>query len=77
MTSGILHHGGSRPKVIAATAGFVLYLLITAGPCVALDLFVDASNGDDSGDGLSWGTAKASIGSALEEAAASVEADTV
>jgi hypothetical protein len=56
--------------------GFLLALAV-ASPAGAADLFVDQASGSDASDGLSWATARATVGSALATAAASPEPDVI
>ena len=57
--------------------GFVLAACLACSPAAAANLFVDQARGSDVNDGLSWATARASIGSALSSAASTPEPDIV
>lgn len=60
-----------------AILSLLFWLTACAHPALALDLFVDASTGNDTNDGLSWASPKATIGAALAEAGASAGPDIV
>lgn len=71
-------HWVLRALALALVPAFAaLAVMAVAPPAGAVDLFVDAASGDDAADGLSWTTARATVGSALATAAVSPGADVV
>lgn len=69
-------NGRRARRVSVPLMALVMSLTLASSPRAA-DLFVDASVGADANDGLAWGSAKASIGAALDAATLTPEADIV
>ena len=58
----------NRRYRMAVAAGGVIAALLAAGCLQAATIYVNAAQPDDTGDGLTWGAAKQTLGAALSQA---------